>query len=210
MCRTHSILVALAFLAFLFSSGCKSPTESPIGNAKGPEPVAIATQEPKPVDEPAKAEPAPADATAKSESAPTTEPPAEDKPMIATVPNAEPDFITVQHILIGFKGSVPGKNIIRTKEEAEALAKEVLAMAQAADADFDALVKKYTNDSPPGIYKMANSNVKTGIPAGVYPRHKMVAAFGDVGFPLQVGQVGLANHDPEKSRFGWHIIKRIK
>jgi hypothetical protein len=38
--------------------------------------------------------------------------------------------VTVQHILIGFEGSVPGKNITRTKEAARALATEVLAKAK--------------------------------------------------------------------------------
>jgi parvulin-like peptidyl-prolyl isomerase len=44
----------------------------------------------------------------------------------------------------------------------------------------------------------------------VFPRDKMVGAFGDVGFPLQVGEIGLAEYDPQKSKYGWHIIKRIE
>jgi hypothetical protein len=135
----------------------------------------------------------------------------ETPPAIATVPIAEPDFITVQHILIGFKGSVPGKQITRTKEEAEKLANEVLELANVEDADFDALVKKYTDDAHPGIYKMANSKVPAdSIPRGVYPRGKMVRAFGDIGFPLQAGEVGLAKYDAKTSPFGWHIIKRTE
>ena len=38
----------------------------------------------------------------------------------------------------------------------------------------------------------------------------MVAAFGDVGFKLDVGEVGMAPYDPAKSKYGWHIIKRLK
>jgi parvulin-like peptidyl-prolyl isomerase len=38
----------------------------------------------------------------------------------------------------------------------------------------------------------------------------MVAAFGDVGFQLEVGEVGMAVYDPVKSKYGWHIIKRLK
>ena len=52
---------------------------------------------------------------------------------------AEPDFISVQHILIGFQGSVPGKNITRTKEEASELANKVFNRARAGE-DFDKLV----------------------------------------------------------------------
>ena len=58
--------------------------------------------------------------------------------------NGEASHITVQHVLIAFKGSVPGKNISRSKTEAETLAKEILAKAVAGE-DFDALVKTHTD-----------------------------------------------------------------
>jgi parvulin-like peptidyl-prolyl isomerase len=45
--------------------------------------------------------------------------------------------------------------------------------------------------------------------AGEYPRNRMVAAFGDIGFGLGVGDVGIANFDPRTSPYGWHIIKRL-
>jgi parvulin-like peptidyl-prolyl isomerase len=38
----------------------------------------------------------------------------------------------------------------------------------------------------------------------------MVPAFGDVGFQLDAGQVGMASYDRDKSPYGWHIIKRLK
>ena len=122
---------------------------------------------------------------------------------------AEPEFVTVQHILIGFSGSVPGKPIQRTQEDAAKLAEEVFAMAKKGD-DFDALVKKYTDDAFPGKYEMANFNVEVPAGAQIFPRGRMVAAFGDVGFPLEVGEIGMATFDPQKSQFGWHIIKRVK
>jgi parvulin-like peptidyl-prolyl isomerase len=138
-----------------------------------------------------------------------TPPPA--KPSMAPTPapaaGKEPDHITIQHVLIGFKGSVPGKNITRTQDEAEKLAGEVLARAKKGE-DFDGLVKKYTDDSPPGIYAMANKGVAAS--AGEYPRERMVPAFGDAGFPLQVGEIGMASYDKTKSPYGWHIVKRLK
>lgn len=120
---------------------------------------------------------------------------------------AEPEHIKVQHILIGFTGSVPGKPVKRTTEEARALAQELLKRARAGE-DFAALVKQYTDDAFPGIYGLSNR----GVPPrqGEYPRTQMVPAFGDTGFPLQVGEVGLAEHDPQKSPYGWHIVKRIE
>ena len=116
--------------------------------------------------------------------------------------------------MIGFKGSVPGKNITRSKAEAEKLAKEILSKAQAGD-DFDALVKKHTDDSAPGIYHMGNFDQPGDMrnpdsSQKVFPRAGMVGAFGNVGFPLEVGEVGLADYDPAESKYGWHIIKRIR
>jgi parvulin-like peptidyl-prolyl isomerase len=45
---------------------------------------------------------------------------------------------------------------------------------------------------------------------GEYPREGMVPAFGNVGFALNVGEIGIADFDPQTSPFGWHIIKRLK
>jgi parvulin-like peptidyl-prolyl isomerase len=44
----------------------------------------------------------------------------------------------------------------------------------------------------------------------VFPRQGMVAAFGDVGFPLKVGQIGMSQYDQRTSPFGWHIVKRLR
>src|SRR5881628_3682843 len=74
---------------------------------------------------------------------------------------AEPDHVVVQHVLIGFQGSVPGKNITRSKDEAKKLADEILQRARKGE-DFDALVKQYTDDAPPGRYGMSNTGVAPG------------------------------------------------
>ena len=125
----------------------------------------------------------------------------------ATPAPKEPDHITIQHVLIGFAGSVPGKNITRTPDEAKKLAEEILARAKKGE-NFDELVKKYTDDAAPGIYSMSNKGVAPL--EGEYPRDRMVPAFGDAGFPLQVGEFGMASYDKAKSPFGWHIVKRLK
>lgn len=121
----------------------------------------------------------------------------------------EPSHITVQHCLIGFKGSVPGKPISRTKEEAKELATKLLAELKAG-ADFDDIIRKNTDDSPPGIYKMANFGVSPNASEQVFARGEMVPAFGNTGFPLQVGEYGLAEFDSKKSPYGWHIVKRVE
>ena len=122
--------------------------------------------------------------------------------------NGEPSSITVQHCLIGFSGSVPGKSIVRSQEAAAELAAELLQKLNAGE-DFDAIIKANTDDSPPGIYKMVNSGLPAN-QAGVYKRDGMVPAFGNVGFKLDVGEYGMSEYDPVTSKYGWHIIKRLK
>lgn len=128
-------------------------------------------------------------------------------------PAGEPDRITVQHLLVSFQGSagtVPG--VTRTQVAAKALAEALLVQARQG-ADFLSLVKQHTDDSPPGIYRMSNFGVEPILSPPSkkeYPRARMVAAFGDVGFKLKVGEIGLAVYDPVKSKYGWHIIKRLE
>ena len=120
-------------------------------------------------------------------------------------PEVEPQHIQVQHILIAFAGS--GTRATRPKEEAKKLAYEVLERARKGE-DFDALVKQYTDDSHPGIYGMSGRGVAKG--PGEYERDGMVPAFGNVGFAISPGNIGMADHDPATSPYGWHIIKRLK
>ncbi|OGD10826.1 MAG: hypothetical protein A2Y86_03545 [Candidatus Aminicenantes bacterium RBG_13_62_12] len=121
----------------------------------------------------------------------------------------EPQRITVQHILIAFKGSLPDASVTRTQKEAETLVKELMERIKKGE-DFDALVKGYTNDQHPGIYSMSNIGVTPDQSKPEYPRDRMVKGFGDVGFSLKVGEVGVAGYDPKTSPYGWHIIKRLK
>lgn len=121
----------------------------------------------------------------------------------------EPDRVEVQHILISFKGAIPDDKVTRTRGEAEALAKELFARAK-ANEDFDALVKEYTDDQHPGIYRISNTGISPDAVNKEYSREKMVKAFGDVSFSLKVGEIGIANYDPATSKYGWHIIKRLK
>jgi parvulin-like peptidyl-prolyl isomerase len=121
----------------------------------------------------------------------------------------EPERITVQHILISFNGADPRMDVARSREEAEELAGQLLERAKGGE-DFDALVKEFTDDSHPGIYTMANLEVTPDRENNEFPRAGMVKAFGDVGFGLKVGEIGMTDYDPEASKYGWHIIKRLK
>lgn len=142
----------------------------------------------------------------------TTPPPAtsttsEAAPAPAAPAVAAADHIKLQHILIAFAGKVPGKNITRSETEARQLAEEILARAKGGE-DFDALVRTYTDDAHPGIYGLSNSGVEPA--PGEFSRDRMVPAFGEVGFSLAPGEIGLAVYDMRKSPYGWHIIKRLE
>ncbi len=121
----------------------------------------------------------------------------------------EPDRVTVQHILISFKGSIDKDTVTRTREEAEKLALEIFERSKKGE-DFDSLVKEFSDDQHPGIYKMSNFDVEPQKDQEEYSRNGMVKSFGDVSFKLPVNGVGLAEYDPESSKYGWHIIKRIQ
>ncbi len=122
----------------------------------------------------------------------------------------EPDQVTVQHILIGYKRSVPDQKLDRTKAEAKALAEELTNRARTLEdpSEFTALVEEYTNDSPPGIYILINDGADP-VPRS-RKRRDMVAAFGDVAFELEVGEVGLAKYHAGNSPYGWHVILRLE
>ena len=147
-----------------------------------------------------------------STTTPTTSTSAE--PAATPVPVATPapvtataDHIKVQHILIGFAGKIPGKNVTRSQDEARALAAQILERAKKGE-DFGQLVSQYTDDRAPGIYLIANRGVTPG--DGEFSRDRMVPAFGNVGFSLAPGEIGMAEYDPASSPFGWHIIKRLE
>lgn len=109
----------------------------------------------------------------------------------------EPKTIRAKHILIMHDDSErKPSNIHRTKAEARKRAEEALAKIRGG-TDFDAMVKQYT-DEPGGAER--NGDLET------FEKKKMVKAFGDAAFALQVGQVS----DIVETPFGFHIIKRTE
>jgi parvulin-like peptidyl-prolyl isomerase len=126
---------------------------------------------------------------------------------VAQAKKGEPDKVVVQHILVGFKKSVQGKEISRSRKQARALTLSLMDRIEAGE-DFDALVKEYTNDSYPGIMTLINEGAR--LEPKSTPRKKVVLRFGDVSFRLEVGEVEIANYHVQMSPFGWHIIKRLE
>lgn len=113
-------------------------------------------------------------------------------------PEHSDDKIEVEHVLIAFQGAPRITGVTRSLDDAKKLAEEVWQKAVAGE-DFSALRKQHSNDSGPGIYPMTKAG-----------RGQMVAGFGDVGWRLQVGQIGVAPYDKAKSPYGYHVIKRTK
>ena len=119
----------------------------------------------------------------------------------------EPESISVDHILVSFVPAIATAG--RSQDEAQALAYDLLDQL-AKGADWNALKKKYSDDPGPsgtggGPYSMVNSMRR-----GVGMRGGMVPAFGNVGFQLLVGEIAIADYDPIKSPYGWHIIQRVE
>ncbi len=118
-----------------------------------------------------------------------------------------PPHITVDHILISVKGPRTPKG--DTDEVARKKAYDLLAQLKAG-ANFKELKKANTDDPPPGgPYPMANHGTQPTSDSE-FPRGNMAPAFGDVGFELKVGELGMADYDQQKSPFGYHIIKRVR
>lgn len=114
--------------------------------------------------------------------------------------------IEVQHLLISFDNKVPGAS--RSRAEAELLSAQLYAQLRGG-ADFDALVRAHTDDSYPGVYAIHADEAAPSLP-GSRPRSGYVPAFGDVGWRLQLDEVGVAGFDAARSPYGWHLVRRTR
>jgi parvulin-like peptidyl-prolyl isomerase len=119
---------------------------------------------------------------------------------------AEPERIEVDHILIGVKSPrFAGK---RGAADAKKVAYDLLAKLEAG-GDWAKTKRENSEDPPPGgPYALSNRGVAPA--KSEYGRDAMVPAFGNVGFALAVGEIGVADHDAKTSPFGYHLIKRTK
>ncbi|MBC9797570.1 peptidylprolyl isomerase [Sinomicrobium weinanense] len=97
------------------------------------------------------------------------------------------------HILIQYVGSARANpDVTRSKEEAGAKAKEVLAEVQKSDADFAALARE-NSDGPTG---------PRGGDLGYFTAGQMAKPFNDFVFANPTGKIGMVETD-----FGFHVIK---
>lgn len=124
-------------------------------------------------------------------------------PAPAPSPNPAPsdaagEQIGASHILIAYKGSLrAAPTVTRSKEEAQKLAKIVLAQAKTG-AKFGELAVKYSDD--PSAKQGQGS-------LGKFGRSQMVKPFADAAFALKPGEV---SSSVVETPFGFHVIKRTE
>src|SRR5689334_25409855 len=118
-------------------------------------------------------------------------------PASANPAEAAPEEISAQHLLVMYEGSKSApKSIKRTREEARARATEALDAIKRGQ-DFDKVVSAYT-DEPGGAARRGA--------LGKFTRDRMVKAFSDAAFALEVGEVSPVVESP----FGFHVIRRLE
>ncbi len=108
-----------------------------------------------------------------------------------------PDKISARHVLVMYMGSQRAPaSIVRTRDQARALAEEVLRRARAGD-DVARLAVEYSDE--PGAGGRGGS-------LGRFGKGAMVPAFEEAVFKLKVGEIS----DVVETPFGFHVIQRTE
>ena len=109
----------------------------------------------------------------------------------------ESQSIVAQHLLVMYAGSktAPAR-IKRSRDEARSRAQEALDLVKKGQ-DFDKVVAAYT-DEPGGAARHGD--------LGRFTRDKMIKAFSDAAFALDVNQVSTVI----ETSFGFHVIRRTQ
>ena len=137
---------------------------------------------------------------------PATHAPAADRPAQpapganAPVPgaNAPVQMLSVRHILLQYVGSMRAPpTVTRTKEQAAALATQILAKVRRPGADFAAIANEYTEDQSGRGH------------GGALPPFNRASGFAppfvDASYALGPNQISELVETP----FGFHIIQRL-
>lgn len=140
------------------------------------------------------------DKTTTSETAESAESPVVSHDILGREPVS--NIATVKHILISWKdlgeafgGHQDKRAAARTRADADKQVTEILALLAKPDADFDALMKEYSEDAG------STASLK---PFVVRPDSQLVIEFRQLALRLGVGETGVCQSD-----FGYHIIRRL-
>jgi len=129
-------------------------------------------------------------------------------PPAPSAPEPEPARITVQHVLIAFRGAAKApRDVTRSREEAGTFAREILERVRKGE-DIAELARQHSTDPGGGLYTLVNTGVTPE--AGEIRRGQFIKPFVDVAFKLKVGEAGIVGYDQVNSPYGWHVIKRLK
>ncbi|MBI5610594.1 MAG: peptidylprolyl isomerase [Deltaproteobacteria bacterium] len=188
-----SLTVALAALALAPACKKEQPAEAP--KTEAPKAEAPKAEEPKAADLPKPPSPAamPGAVSATSAMEGPCPLPGEDPASCPTKPATVDDDIKIAHVLIGWDGSLPGKKAGRDEAGAAKLAQEVAHKARTQGGDFVKLIWEFSQDPGPGIYEVTPPM-----------RRRFVPEFTAMALSLGVNQVDIV-----KTRFGFHVMKRV-
>ncbi len=146
--------------------------------------------------------PAPAKTSSPASSSSSSAQPDDPTPAITPKASAKneadlPKKISARHVLIQWMGSErAAASIVRSREQALTVAKEVLKRARAGE-DFARLAIEYSDE--PGAGGRGGS-------LGRFGRGQMVPAFEQVAFRLEVNEIS----DIVETPFGFHVIQRTE
>ena len=142
---------------------------------------------------------APSEAQSPSSSATTTSsaPASASTPASAAPSPAKPPTkISARHVLIQWMGAERAPaSIVRTREQARAVAEDVLRRARGGE-DFTRLAVEFSDE--PGAANRGGS-------LGRFGKGQMVRSFEDAAFKLAPGEIS----DIVESSFGYHVILRV-
>lgn len=114
--------------------------------------------------------------------------------------DAESNETKVKHILIGWKDLARERDVdprarTRTRAEADSLARSLLERIQKGEP-IEPLMAEFSEDG---------GSAESGEAYEVTPGASLVFEFKRLGLRLKPGEAGLV-----LSKFGWHVMKRVK